>query len=73
MGNQTNPNPAQTSKTFVTVSVAARYILGISARHVRFMCERGVFPGAFKPGEAHWRIPKDEVIAHRNRKVINVD
>ena len=52
---------------FVGAHIAAK-ILIVSVRHVRRMCERGVFSTAFKPGygqHAHWRILRAEVQAHR--------
>jgi excisionase family DNA binding protein len=44
---------------FITTGKAAK-LLGIAASTVTAMCERGEFPGAYRPG-AWWRIPISEV------------
>ncbi len=67
--NATGTNNAPV--TWLTVSVAARYYLGLSADHTRTLCQQGMFEGARKPGtdRGGWRIPLQSVINHLNRKV----
>jgi hypothetical protein len=50
----------------IDVSQAAK-ILGLTTRNVRYMCERGHFSTAYKPGMGWWKVSKEEIILHKNR------
>jgi len=49
------------------VTIAAR-LLGLSCRYVAYLCERGYFKTAHKPGfgrNAHWKINRFEIIKRK--------
>jgi len=56
---------------WITTSVAARFILGVSIRQVNRMCLEGVFKSAVKPGTRNWKLKRSEVESHLNRKIDN--
>lgn len=51
------------NQEFITTGKAAK-ILGLAVSTVTAMCERGEFPGAYKPSK-WWRIPLVEVLKKR--------
>lgn len=51
------------NQEFITTGKAAK-ILGLAVSTVTAMCERGEFPGAYRPSK-WWRIPLAEVMKKR--------
>lgn len=63
-----------TDAEWITPRIAALKILHTSERHVRRMCEAGVFPNAHKPGISklgHWRILRIDVMQHKLKSYPN--
>jgi len=53
---------------YISVHIASRLLGGLTPRRIEQMCRLGVFRTAHKPGygtQAHWRILRAEVVAHR--------